>query len=235
MKKIVSQDILEMFDSIASTYDKTNRIISMGMDNKWRQKAITHHQFNNKIKVLDLCCGTGSWSIILAKKLGPLGKLTALDNSLVMLDLCKEKCRQHHLKNVNFIQADVCALPFKNNSFHLVTIGFGLRNISDKDYALSEIYRVLVPGGSLICLDTSQPPKSILGFFMSIYMTFIFPIVGGLFSKNVNAYKWLSSSTKSFYTPIQLKSLLDSAGFINIRFENYNGGLVAAHFAKKPI
>ena len=223
----------KMFNNIAHNYDFVNQIISLGLYKRWRKRAMKSIVTAPGVKILDLCCGTGDWTMLLAKKSNGQGIVTGLDLSSEMLHLCRKKSNKNKINNIKLIRADVISLPFENEVFDYITIGFGLRNVKDKNLALKEIYRVLKPKGTFICLETSIPNNYFVNRLFSFYFTKVMPVIGGAISRNFSAYKWLSRSTFEFYAPIELRKKISEHGFTSVNYEAYNGGLVSVYISSK--
>src|SRR5690625_215391 len=146
-----------VFEKIYNKYDTMNSVISFKRHKAWRQDVMQRMNVKEGSKALDICCGTGDWSISLAKDVGSTGHVIGLDFSQNMLSVAKGKSAELNLSHLQFIHGNAMDLPFKDNTFDYVTIGFGLRNVPDYMTVLSEMYRVVKPGGQVVCLETSQP------------------------------------------------------------------------------
>src|SRR5690606_16936190 len=146
-----------VFEKIHQNYDRMNSIISFQQHMKWRKATMQKMNVKPGQKALDICCGTGDWTISLGESVGSEGEVIGLDFSQNMLKIAKEKIQQKRLNHVSLIQGNAMELPFETNTFDYVTIGFGLRNVPDYMQVLKEMHRVLKPGGMAVCLETSQP------------------------------------------------------------------------------
>ena len=184
-------------------------------------------------KTLDVCCGTGDWTIALCEEVGPNGHVTGLDFSDNMLSVARHKLEQKGLTNFDLDHADAMNMPYPDNTFDRVSIGFGLRNVPDYLKVLKEINRVLKPGGTLTCLETSQP--SIPGFsqLFFFYFRFIMPVFGKMFAGSYKEYVWLYESTRSFPNKKALAKLFQEAGFEQIKITPLTGGIAAIHQGTK--
>ena len=169
-------EVNEMFTRVAPNYDKLNNIISLGTQKLWRKKLLAGLEFKPGIKALDVCCGTGDLAIALANRL-PQGRVTGVDFNAAMLKIAEQKAKT--IPNLILINGDAMDLPLEDESFDIVTIGFGLRNVPDADKALSEIYRVLKPGGQLGVLEMSQPTNSLIRVGWKAYFK-AFPYLANL-------------------------------------------------------
>ncbi|MDR0297446.1 MAG: demethylmenaquinone methyltransferase [Streptococcaceae bacterium] len=215
----------EIFETISGDYDKMNAIISFGQHDRWRRLATDKISVNADETVLDLCCGTGDWT-------GDLRQLTknvlGLDFSENMLAVARAR-----FPEIEFIQGDAMALPFAADSFDAVTIGYGLRNLPDTMAALTEIFRVLKPGGRLVCLETSQPTLPIYKPIFSFYFAHIMPLFGQIFSKHKAEYRWLNKSAQAFPDAKKLSALMKQAGFDSVSYQLHACGAAATHIAHK--
>lgn len=229
-----SIDIQNIFSSIAENYDKLNSILTFNIDKLWRRKAIRECELKLNDKVLDLCCGTGQMIHYACKKVGKSTEVIGLDFNQEMITVGYKRLNQN-IKDYNYklLRGDVLDLPFEDNSFHCVTIAFGLRNIKDKDRALSEMYRVLKPGGKLVCLELSNPELPILKEIHSAYLTFILPTIGYLGTRDKRAYAYLRDSVKNFMPKKELKLSFDHAGFKDTRYIPLTFGIASIHYGVK--
>ena len=182
-------------------------------------------------KALDVCCGTADWTIALSEAVGSKGQVTGLDFSENMLEVGKQKTAS--LDNIQLVHGDAMNLPFDDNSFDYVTIGFGLRNVPDYLSALKEMHRVLKPGGMVVCLETSQPTLPLFKQIYSLYFKFVMPIFGKMFAKSKEEYEWLQQSTFNFPDKQTLKGLFFEAGFNDIIVRSFTGGVAAMHLGYK--
>ncbi|GGB33503.1 demethylmenaquinone methyltransferase [Virgibacillus dakarensis] len=223
-----------VFEKISNNYDTMNSIISFQRHKAWRKDVMNQMEVNRGAHALDVCCGTGDWSISLAKKVGQEGSVIGLDFSENMLTVAREK--QKHtfpMKQLSFVHGNAMDLPFEDNSFDYVTIGFGLRNVPDYMTVLKEMYRVVKPHGKVVCLETSQP--TMFGFRQAyyFYFRFIMPFFGRLFARSYKEYAWLHESAKGFPGKKQLKQMFEHAGFSHVQVKSYTGGVAAMHMGYK--
>lgn len=226
------EKVHNVFEKISKNYDKMNSVISFQQHVKWRNSTMKTMNVQKGSKALDICCGTGDWTIALAKDVGP-GHVIGLDFSKNMLSVGKEKVEELNLKNVELIQGNAMSLPFEDNTFDYVTIGFGLRNVPDYGQVLNEMYRVLKPGGMAVCLETSQPtmPGFKQGFYF--YFKYVMPLFGKIFAKSYKEYSWLQESAKDFPGMKELAHMFKDAGFTNVSYKAHSGGVAASHYGFK--
>ena len=211
----------EYYNNIYNSYDRVNRIFTFGRDIGWRKKAARECLQYNPESVLDVCTGTGDFILEIAKQVDEGVSLTGYDFSTVML---KEASRKHmellkkrYIPSVDFVEGDVGEMPFEENQFDAIGITFGIRNLvynnSNASQHLSEMRRVLVPGGKLVILESSRPSNTIWRFFNGFYLQFILPYLGGLISGNMSAYRYLAVSSKNYYSIREMGTILEDAGF----------------------
>lgn len=222
-----------VFEKIYKKYDSMNSIISFKRHKSWRKDVMKHMQVIKGSTALDVCCGTGDWAIALANDVGPGGQVIGLDFSENMLSVANEKKETLQLNNVKFIHGNAMELPFADNSFDYVTIGFGLRNVPDYQVVLEELYRVVKPNGRVVCLETSQPTMFGYRQLYYFYFKFIMPLIGKLFAKSYEEYAWLHESAKDFPNKKQLKQMFLQAGFSKVNVKSYTGGVAAMHMGFK--
>ena len=207
------QQVATMFNDIAGRYDFMNRFLSAGIDIKWRKKAIRQLLDINPKKILDVATGTADVAIMAAEILHP-DSVIGIDISDGMLSVGKQKIKKLNLQNtIELLNGDSETINFDNNSFDAVTVAFGVRNFENLEKGLSEIKRVLKPGGRLVVLEFSQPEKSGTKAFYNLYMKIVAPNMGKLFSKNRDAYQYLDESIKKFPEGKNFTAILDNLGY----------------------
>lgn len=222
--------VAEVFHSVASRYDLMNDLMSLGMHRIWKRIAIEHCQVRPGQRVLDLAGGTGDLAALLAPRAGEQGQVVLSDINDSMLDLGRERLLDRGVAgNVAFVQADAELLPFADNSFDLVTIAFGLRNVTLKDKALGAMYRVLRPGGRLMVLEFSRPVLEPLRKVYDLYSFKILPKIGALVADDEDSYRYLAESIRMHPDQDALREMMQAQGFDNCRYFNLTGGIVAIH------
>ena len=226
------EQVTKMFDTISKEYDNLNRVISFGIDIKWRNKVVEIIGNTNPTSVLDIATGTGDLAISLTKTTAT--KIVGLDISDGMLEVGRTKINKLQLNNkIEMVLADSEEIPFENNSFDAITVAFGVRNFEHLEKGLSEIYRVLKPGGTFVVLETSVPTKTPYKQGYHFYSTKILPAIGRLFSKDKVAYKYLSDSAASFPYGEAFNNILQKIGFIGIENKPQTFGVATIYLAKK--
>lgn len=226
------EQVTKMFDAISNEYDGLNRVISFGIDIKWRKKVVQIVANSQPIIVLDIATGTGDMAINLAQT--NADKIIGLDISEGMLNVGKQKVLKKGLQNrIEMVVGDSENLPFENNTFDAITVGFGVRNFETLEKGLSEIYRVLKPNGVFVILETSVPTKIPFKQGYNIYSKHILPVIGKLFSKDRSAYKYLSDSASVFPYGEALNNILKEIGFINVINKPQTFGVATIYTSSK--
>ena len=226
------EQVTKMFDTISNNYDGLNRVISFGIDVKWRKKVVKIVAENEPDTILDIATGTGDLAISLAQTKAT--KITGLDISPGMLEVGKQKVLQARLENkVEMLLGDSENIPFDSNSFDAITVAFGVRNFENLEKGLSEIYRVLNPGGRLVILETSVPTKTPYKQGYNFYSKRILPLIGKIFSKDRVAYKYLSESASIFPYGETFNNILRKIGFINVEDRPQTFGAATIYVASK--
>jgi len=219
--RLPAEGVERMFDRIAPVYDAMNRVMTAGLDRRWRR--ITVEQVVRKgDRVLDACCGTGDLAVA-ARSHG--ADVVGLDFSEAMLERARAKSSE-----IEWVRGDVLALPFGDASFDAVTVGFGIRNVDDLEAGLHELRRVLRPGGRLGILEITRP-RGLVAPFYRLWFDRVVPLLGKVLPGGA-AYTYLPASVRRFPGPEELAALLDSAGFAGVRFRLFAGGIVALHVAE---
>ncbi|MEI5907187.1 demethylmenaquinone methyltransferase [Bacillus spongiae] len=233
MTQTKEQKVHNVFEKIYGNYDKMNSLISFQQHKRWRNETMKKMNVQLGSSALDVCCGTADWTIALGEAVGKEGNVVGLDFSENMLSIGEEKLKSLSLDQVSLIHGNAMELPFEDNSFDYVTIGFGLRNVPDYLHVLKEMNRVLKPGGMAVCLETSQPTMFGYKQLYNIYFRFIMPMFGKLFAKSYKEYSWLQESARDFPGMQELSNLFEKAGFQDVSYKAFSGGVAAMHIGKK--
>lgn len=233
MQQSKEQRVHGVFEKIYENYDQMNSVISFQQHIKWRNDTMKKMNVQKGAKALDVCCGTADWTIALADAAGKDGEVVGLDFSKNMLKIGEEKLQARNLDQATLIHGNAMELPFEDNSFDYVTIGFGLRNVPDYNQVLREMHRVLKPGGMAVCLETSQPTMPGFKQAYRLYFRFVMPMFGKLFAKSYDEYSWLQESAKDFPGMKELAKMFSEAGFVNVEYKPYSGGVAAVHIGRK--
>ena len=219
-----------MFAGIASRYDRANRILSMGCDVYWRFRTVRLVQKCRPDRVVDLATGSGDIALSLRKKLPRNTEVIGMDFCEEMLVEARRKAESY--EGISFRSGDCLSLPLEDESVDVCTIGFGLRNLEDRDKGLREMRRVLRPGGSLIVLEFSQPYRLLRPFYY-LYLNRILPVLAAKITGDIKAYQYLGGTIGSFPGRQELSDQILSAGFAGVRSTALTGGIVALHQARK--
>ncbi|WP_324721743.1 bifunctional demethylmenaquinone methyltransferase/2-methoxy-6-polyprenyl-1,4-benzoquinol methylase UbiE [Salinimicrobium sp. HB62] len=226
------KQVEQMFDTISTNYDGLNRVISFGIDVKWRKKVVKMVSETNPHAVLDIATGTGDLAISLAKT--GAKRIVGLDLSEGMLAVGRKKIREEDLsERIEMIQGDSEALPFEDNTFDAITVAFGVRNFENLEKGLAEILRVLKPGGIFVILETSVPTKFPFKQGYYFYTRNLLPLIGKLFSKDKVAYSYLSESAAAFPYGDKLNNILKEIGFIDVSHKPQTMGVATIYSASK--
>ena len=223
-----------MFDGIAKRYDLLNSLMSFGLDKSWRKFAVSRAEAKEGSICLDICCGTGMLSMELANKVGLQGKVTGLDFSANMLEVAKENiAKLPEGKSIELIRGNAMELPFADHSFDCVTVGWGLRNVPDIKQTISEMVRVVKPGGKVVSLDMARPTAPVFKQGYWLYFEKIVPTMGKLWAGKEAAYAYLHDSTKAFPPQWELAALFKECGLKETAYHNLLGGVVAVVEGRK--
>lgn len=227
------QFVHSVFESIAGNYDLMNDILSFRRHKAWRKFAMKKMAMKHGDSAVDLCCGTCDWSIALAEA-SETGCVMGLDFSAGMLEVGRRKVEEHKLQNrISLVQGNAMELPCGDNSYDYATIGFGLRNVPDLVQVLNEMKRVVKPGGMIVCLELSKPMKQPFKGIYYFYFQRVLPLLGKLFAKSYEQYKWLPESLALFPDREQLATIFRETGLKRVESFPLTGGIAALHIGLK--
>lgn len=222
--------VADVFTSVAKKYDIMNDLMSFGIHRLWKRYAISLSGVRAGQHVLDIAGGTGDLAKVFSREVGKSGHVVLSDINAAMLEVGRERLINAGCNNVDFILANAETLaPFEDNSFDLVTISFGLRNVTDKDAALRAMYRVLKPGGRLLILEFSKPIFEPLSKAYDLYSFTALPLMGKIVANDSASYKYLAESIRMHPDQQTLKQMMEQAGFENCDYNNLTAGIVAVH------
>lgn len=223
--------VQRMFTSIAEHYDLNNSLLSFGLHHYWKRFASEKAKVKEGERYLDLCAGTGDIAMLLANKVGEKGLVIGLDLNYRMLCVGKRKlARYGHDERVLLVLGNAESLTFPDKVFDAVTVGFGIRNVSNINKAFSEIYRVIKPGGRAVCLEFSRPTNGLLRWLYDLYSFKILPKVGKMVAgDDTGVYQYLPDSIRKFPDQERLAETIRQAGFSQVEYTNLSGGIVAVH------
>lgn len=226
--------VAEVFHSVAKNYDQMNDLMSLGIHHLWKRFTVELSQVRPGQIVLDLAGGSGDLTRLLCKKVGDTGQVILADINEAMLHVGRDRLLDEGLyKNIDFVQGNAQYLPFADNSFHCITMGFGLRNVTDKEEALRSMFRVCKPGGKLMVLEFSTPTLPGLKPVYDWYSFNILPKIGKLFAQDEASYQYLAESIRMHPDQQGLRTMIEKAGFEDCHYHNLSGGIVALHVAYK--
>lgn len=220
--------VAEMFARIAPRYDLLNRVMTGGRDRRWRAVTVAETRLPRGGHALDVATGTGDLAFALARVAGPRGRVIGVDFTDSMLELARLKI-QPGMPSPEFRHADALHLPFADATFDAVTIGFGLRNVTDVPRALAEMHRVLRPGGRMACLEITKPRIPLLAAGFYAYFEHVVPLIGALLNGSREAYTYLPSSLRPFPDAPALRQMMLQAGFRRVHVRLLNVGTIAVH------
>lgn len=227
------EKIKSLFDNIAPDYDKLNHILSLNIDKGWRKKAVRKIVDNeHPLNVLDVACGTGDFTIEIARKAAKGSRITGIDLSEGMMKVGREKIESAGIE-ATLEYGDCEALTYPDNSFDRVSVGFGVRNFEHLSVGLKEMHRVLKPGGKLVILELSVPSNLVIRWCYKLYFLKILPAIGGMVSGNRNAYEYLPASVLHFPAPDKFIPMLKEAGFGEVEHKALTFGICRMYIAIK--
>jgi demethylmenaquinone methyltransferase / 2-methoxy-6-polyprenyl-1,4-benzoquinol methylase len=226
------EQVAQMFDNISGNYDSLNRVISFGIDVHWRKKVLGLVAVKKPKTILDIATGTGDLAILMAETSAE--KIIGLDISAGMLDVGRKKIEAKNLtKKIEMMLADSESMPFEDHTFDAITVAFGIRNFEHLEKGLSEILRVLKPGGIFVILETSNPTQAPFKQGYTFYTKYVLPVIGKLFSKDNAAYGYLSESASVFPFGEALNNILRKVGFIDVKAMPQTFGVATIYSASK--
>ena len=222
--------VREVFDSVAAQYDLMNDLMSGGLHRLWKRFTIELSAVRSGQTVLDIAGGTGDLAAKFSKLVGADGKVILADINAAMLSVGRDRLiDKGALSNIDVVQADAQFLPFDDNSIDCITIAFGLRNVTDKATALRSMHRVLKPGGRVLVLEFSKPTSPLLSKVYDAYSFSALPVMGKLITDDADSYRYLAESIRKHPDQESLLEMVEDAGFVDCRYHNMTGGIVAVH------
>ncbi|MBB3102890.1 bifunctional demethylmenaquinone methyltransferase/2-methoxy-6-polyprenyl-1,4-benzoquinol methylase UbiE [Azomonas macrocytogenes] len=230
-----AQKVAEVFHSVAAKYDLMNDLMSAGIHRLWKRITIELSGARVGNRILDIAGGTGDLTRQFSRIVGPTGEVVLADINASMLEVGRDRLLDKGVSgNIRFVQADAEKLPFPDNHFDVVTIAFGLRNVTHKEDALRSMLRVLKPGGRLLVLEFSKPTNALLSRAYDVYSFNILPTMGKLITQDADSYRYLAESIRMHPDQETLKAMMSEAGFERVTYHNMTGGIVALHRGIKP-
>ncbi|WP_127346295.1 bifunctional demethylmenaquinone methyltransferase/2-methoxy-6-polyprenyl-1,4-benzoquinol methylase UbiE [Pseudidiomarina mangrovi] len=222
--------VANVFQSVAQKYDLMNDLMSFGIHRLWKRYTIDCSGVRSGMRVLDIAGGTGDLTEQFSRRVGPTGEVVLADINAAMLEVGRDKLRNRGIVgNVRYVQANAEELPFADDSFDIITIAFGLRNVTDKQKALESMFRVLKPGGRLLVLEFSKPQPPLLSQAYDFYSFNVLPKMGQLVAGDADSYQYLAESIRMHPDQDTLKGMMEQAGYAEVSYHNLTGGIVAMH------
>ena len=222
------------FDTVARRYDFMNTLLSFGIHHLWKRTAVKMTGLQPGDRVLDVCGGTGDLSILAARDVSPSGRVILYDINRAMMHMGRPKVAKSPFRgNIGYVQGDAEQLSFPDASFDYVMVGFGIRNLTNMEKGLGEMYRVLKPGGKLMCLEFSKPPSRLFRWLYDFYSFHMMPLLGWVLTGSRGAYTYLPESIRLFPLPDALSSVLGNVGFSGVSYRRLTNGIAVVHLAKK--
>ena len=226
-----------MFNEVPGRYDLLNRVITLGLDERWRKRAVKECLSGNPGQILDLCTGTGDLVLRMSRNSKGDTRIHALDYSEPMIELARQKAGEKGFERIKFIHGDAADMPFNDDSLDTIGIGFAFRNLTyknpDREKFLSEIYRVLKADGKFVIIESSQPSNNIVRSLFRMYLKVFVAGLGGIISGHRGAYRYLAVSARNFSTPEKVRELLLGAGFKSTEHRPLSGGMAGLTIAVK--
>lgn len=230
--KTPESKVQSLFNQIAPNYDKMNSLISLGNHQQWRKVAMQRLDVQPGNFAIDVCCGSGDWTIALAKAVGPSGQVIGLDFSDQMLKIAAKKVDEAGLKDrVTLVKGDAMHLPYDDDKFDVATIGFGLRNVPDANQVLREMVRVVRHNGKIACLETSKPTNPVVKLGWNAYFKTV-PVMAKLAVNKYSEYHYLLRTTKEFVSADELAQMFEDAGMHNVTYKKFTLGAAALHLGR---
>ena len=228
-----SKMVGNVFDTVASNYDLMNDLMSFGIHRLWKRVAIESSSLRKDSNVLDLAGGTGDMVKLMRDKVGEEGLIVLSDINRSMLEEGRDRLINDGVEGINIAQIDAQFIPFEDETFDLITIAFGLRNVTDKDKAMRSMLRSLKKGGKLIVLEFSRPTNEIFREIYDVFSFEIIPKIGELIANTEESYRYLAESIRMHPTQEELKTMMEESGFKDCNYENLTNGVVAIHSGVK--
>ncbi len=226
--------VCHQFAEVAARYDAVNTLLSFGIHFLWKARSVRMLDLTEGEKVLDLCGGTGDLAVSALKRTGEKGQVFLYDISRDMMSAGRAKRPQgKYRKKILYVQGDAEEISFPDNSFDAVIVGFGMRNLTRMEKGFAEIYRILRPGGRMVCLEFSEPRNRLFRKIYDLYSFYLMPFLGKLLTGSAQAYHYLPESIRLFPPPAELQKKLENTGFRNVIFQSMTNGVAVAHRGRK--
>jgi len=228
-----SDRVLTHFDAVAAKYDLMNTVLSLGIHHVWKRKAIGFLKLQSGDRVLDVCGGTGDLARLAAGRVSPAGWICLYDFNARMMAAGREKASTHEEAAIAYALGDAEHLALRAGSFDAAMVGFGIRNLSHMESGFEEMYRILRPGGKMLCLEFSRPAFGLFRWMYDVYSFHIMPALGALIAGNRQGYLHLAESIRTFPGPETLNTILEKIGFADVSYRRLTNGIAVIHLARK--
>lgn len=226
--------VMRHFNRVAHRYDFMNSLLSFGIQNAWKRKAVRMLDLEPGSRILDLCGGTGDLAYLAAARIGPDGRVVICDiNRAMMAQGRRKHAPRLFNERIDWIQSDAERIPFSDDSFDAAMVGFGIRNLTQPERGFQEMHRVLKPGGKFLCLEFSRPTNEMFRALYDFYSFNIMPILGQLFAGTAESYACLPETIRMFPLPDELSEILTRCGFGRVTYHRMTNSIVVAHLARK--
>jgi len=224
------------FDSVAHRYDLMNTILSLGIHYLWKRYVVNRMRLRSGDRVLDVCGGTGDLAILADRKVGPRGQVILYDINRDMILAGRNKpTNARHRRRIAYVQGDIEAMAFSDNTMDAAMVGFGIRNVTHMERGFAEMFRVLKPGGTFMCLEFSQPVWQWFRWLYDLYSFYVMPWLGEMIVGTRKAYVHLPETIRLFPLPDELSEILSHIGFSSIDYRRLTNGIAVVHLARKPL
>jgi demethylmenaquinone methyltransferase / 2-methoxy-6-polyprenyl-1,4-benzoquinol methylase len=229
------QAVMRHFNRVAPKYDFMNSLLSLGIQHVWKRAAVRMLKIRPGDKILDVCGGTGDLSILASRRTGAHGRVVIYDINWRMLNAGRPKIDPfpERRANIRYIQGDAECISFPDNSFDAAMVGFGIRNVTHLKRGFSEMYRVLKPGGKLLCLEFSRPTNAAFRWLYDLYSFNVMPFLGELLTGSAESYSCLPETIRMFPLPEELADMLSELGFQQVKHQSFTNGIAVAHVGVK--
>jgi demethylmenaquinone methyltransferase/2-methoxy-6-polyprenyl-1,4-benzoquinol methylase len=225
--------VIRHFDSVARQYDFMNTLLSFGIHHLWKREAVRMMGIKPGAQVIDVCGGTGDLAVLASRYTGPSGGVTIFDLNRAMMDAGREKVSAAANAPVDYVQGNAESMPFPDNAFDGAMVGYGIRNVTRMEKGFEEMYRVLRPGGRMMCLEFSKPVWPVFRWLYDTYSFHIMPFLGDLIAGSRGAYTHLPESIRTFPLPDALSAMMERIGFENVIYHRQTNGISVVHMGEK--
>jgi demethylmenaquinone methyltransferase/2-methoxy-6-polyprenyl-1,4-benzoquinol methylase len=225
--------VIRHFDSVARQYDFMNTLLSFGIHHLWKREAVKMMGLGPGAKVVDVCGGTGDLAVLASRYIGTSGRVTVFDLNRAMMNAGRNKVFATARAPVDYVQGNAETMPFPDNSFDAAMVGYGIRNVTRMKKGFEEMYRVLRPGGRMMCLEFSKPVWPVFRWLYDLYSFHIMPFLGDLIAGSRGAYTHLPESIRTFPLPDALSAMMARIGFRNVTYHRQTNGISVVHIGEK--